>query len=187
MLIFLLKNLKSEDFLLVYHSPFYCKLIPLIKKCKIVLEVEEIYADVIGDKRLRKKELHICDKADAFLFPTEMLSDVVNPKNKPFLLIHGTYMVETDRKNIFDDDKIHVVYAGTFDPRKKGANAAIKTTEFLNEHYHMHILGFGTENQKEEVRRQVDYTNKISKAIVSYDGLLSGKEYIKFLQSCHNI
>lgn len=184
-LIFLLKNLKSEDILLVYHSPYYCKLIPLIKKCKIVLEVEEVYADVSGDKRLRKKELYMCDKADAFLFPTEMLSDAVNPQNKPYLLIHGTYMVEADRENILSGDKIHVIYAGTFDLRKGGALAAIGATEFLSEQYHVHILGFGTENQKEEVKRQVDDTNKISKATVTYDGLLSGEEYIKFLQSCH--
>ena len=183
LLIFLLKNLKSEDFLLVYHSPFYCKLIPFIKKCKIVLEVEEIYADVSGDKRLRKKELHICDKADAFLFPTEMLRDVVNPKNKPYLLIHGTYMVEADRENIFDDGKIHVVYAGTFDPRKGGGMAA-KVAEFLDERYHVHILGFGNEKQIEDLKNEIEKISALNKGKATYDGCLSGAEYLNFIHSC---
>jgi len=102
---YLMKTVKKDDVLLVYHSPFFCKLIPLIKKikkCKIILEVEEVYADVNGNKNLREKELYICNNADAFLFPTKMLSDAVNPNNKPYLLIHGTYMVEDDRENIFN-------------------------------------------------------------------------------------
>lgn len=183
---YLMKTVKKDDVLLVYHSPFFCKLIPLIKKikkCKIILEVEEVYADVNGNKNLREKELYICNNADAFLFPTKMLSDAVNPNNKPYLLIHGTYMVEDDRENIFNDGKIHVVYAGTFDPRKGGGVAA-KVAEFLDERYHVHILGFGSEQQTEDLKNEIEKISTLTKCSVTYDGCLSGEEYLNFIHSC---
>ncbi len=184
---YLLKNVKASDTLLVYHSPAYCKeiaFIKKIKKCKLVLEVEEIYGDVSGDKALRKKELALCKRADAFVFPTDMLSTAVNIYNKPFVTIHGTYQVEDDRVCRFDDGKTHIVYAGTFDPRKGGAGAAIGAAEYLSEQYHIHIIGFGSEKQKEDVIQSIADINKKSTATVTYDGLLSGEEYIKFIQGC---
>jgi glycosyltransferase involved in cell wall biosynthesis len=185
---YLLKNVKASDTLLVYHSPAYCKeiaFIKKIKKCKLVLEVEEIYGDVSGDKALRKKELAVCKRADAFVFPTDMLSSAVNFNNKPYVIIHGTYQVEEDRGCRFDDGKTHIVYAGTFDPRKGGAGAAVGAAEYLSEQYHIHIIGFGSERQKEDIIKSIADTNKKSAATVTYDGLLSGEEYIKFIQSCH--
>ena len=184
---YLLKNVKASDTLLVYHSPAYCKeitFIKKIKKCKLVLEVEEIYGDVSGDKALRKKELAVCKRADAFVFPTDMLSSAVNFNNKPYVTIHGTYQVEEDRCCRFDDGKTHIVYAGTFDPRKGGAGAAVGAAEYLSEQYHIHIIGFGSERQKEDIIKSIADTNKKSAATVTYDGLLSGEEYIKFIQSC---
>lgn len=184
---YLLKNIKKDDILLVYHSPFYCGLIRIIrklKKCRLILEVEELYSDVSGDGSLKKRELAVCNSADAFIFPTNLLSDAVNPKNKPYVLIHGTYEVESERKKIFNDGKIHVVYAGTFDPRKGGASAAVSAAEYLPENYHIHILGFGTDAQIKNIKEIISETAEKSKAEVTYDGLLSGEEYISFIQSC---
>lgn len=183
---YLLKNIKKDDILLVYHSPFYCGLIRIIrklKKCRLILEVEELYSDVSGDSSLKKKEIAVCNSADAFIFPTKLLSDAVNPKNKPYVLIHGTYEVEEERQKIFNDGKIHVVYAGTFDPRK-GAPAAATAAEYLPENYHIHILGFGTDAQIKNIKEIISDTAEKSKAEVTYDGLLSGEEYISFIQSC---
>ena len=186
MLFYLLKKIKKDDIILVYHSPAYCRLISFIKKlkkCKLILEMEEMYSDVSGDKHLRKKELAVCKKADAFVFPTQMLSDEVNKNNKPFAVIHGTYHVEKETEKIFTDDKIHIVYAGTFDSRK-GAVASAAATEFLPENYHVHILGFGSDTQIKNIKEIISKTAKKSKATVTYDGLLSGEEYIRFIQSC---
>ena len=84
-----------------------------------------------------------------------------------------------------DGDKIiHCVYAGTFDPRKGGAAAAAAAAEFLPDDYHIHILGFGSD---EEIRNMKDCISRVAKksaAKVSYDGLLTGEDYIKFIQSC---
>lgn len=187
MFFYLLKRLKKDDIMLVYHSPYYCntvKFLRKIKKCRLILEMEELYSDVSGDKKLRGKELSVCRSADAFIFPTELLNAAVNCKGKPFSVIHGTYNVENERERIFNDGKIHVVYAGTFDPRKGGAVAAIAAGEFLPEKYHIHILGFGSDKEKADIKNQISEVSKKTKATVTYDGLLSGEEYIRFIQSC---
>lgn len=187
------KCLGNESKVVIYHSLPLLKVIDLFdkKKKRFILEMEEIYADVIGKTKLRKKEIAAAHKANGYIFPTKMLNSEINNENKPFVIIHGTYQVEADRKCwIFnknlqaDGDKIiHCVYAGTFDPRKGGA-AAAAAAEFLPDDYHIHILGFGSD---EEIRNMKDCISKVAKksaAKVSYDGLLTGEDYIKFIQSC---
>lgn len=187
------KCLGNESKVVIYHSLGLLKVIDLFykKKKRFILEMEEIYADVIGNTKLRKKEIAAAHKANGYIFPTKMLNSEINCENKPFVIIHGTYQVEMDRKcKIFsknlqmDGDKIiHCVYAGTFDPRKGGA-AAAAAAEFLPADYHIHILGFGSD---EEIRNMKDCISKVVKkstAKVSYDGLLTGEDYIKFIQSC---
>lgn len=183
---YMIKHLKKDDIILAYHSPYYCKILKFLKKAKgvkLVLEVEELYSDVSGDSSLKKKEIAVCKEADGFIFPTELLSDAVNIKEKPFVTIHGTYGVEAKKSESFNDSKIHVVYAGTLDPRKGGAVAAA-AAESLPANYHVHILGFGTEKELAYMKECIEKVAKKSVAKVSYDGLLSGDDYIKFIQSC---
>lgn len=178
---------RKTDTVIAYHSPLYCKVLAWlkrIKKWKLILEVEEIYGDVSGNARLKKRELQICKSTDAFIFPTQLLSDAVNFRQKPYILIHGTYQVEPDRGIRFHDGKIHVVYAGTFDPRKGGAIASVMAGKFLPENYHIHIIGFGSEKDKKYLLNKIEEVSKKSKCTVTYDGLKSGEEYIRFIQSC---
>ena len=46
----------------------------------------------------------------------------------------------------------------------------------------IHILGFGTDRDTENLKSIIDETNLKTNATVTYDGLLSGNEYIRFLQ-----
>ena len=185
--LYLLRNVKSNDILLVYHSPAYCKLISWMKKIKkfrLILELEEIYSDVSLDNNLRKKEDVIIKSADAFVLPTNMLNVAINNNCKPSVIIHGTYQVEVDRKCRYNDGKIHVVYAGTFDPRKGGAAAAAAAAEFLDERYHMHIIGFGNEAETQSIKSLVENISIKTKCTLTFDGLKSGEDYIRFIQSC---
>lgn len=187
-ILFFLFNIKEDDKVIVYHSLGYYKLIAILKKIigfKMILEVEEIYSDVTGNERTRAKELAFFKLADAYIFPTELLDQSVNTEHKPSTIVYGTYKVEKDRKHKFheEDGKIHLVYAGTFDPRKGGVSAAA-AGEYLNKKFHIHILGFGSEEEKKVIKKQIEEVNSKNGAIVTMDGLLSGEEYIKFLQSC---
>lgn len=192
----LLTNTRKGENVLVYHSLGYAGTVALarkIKKFRLILEVEEIYADVNGREEDRRKEYGIFSAADAYLFPTELLNQKINTRNKPYVLIHGTYQEEPDRKcNLFGDglqsekqQKIHCVYAGTFDPRKGGAVAAAAAAEFLPENYHIHILGFGNDAEKKRMQDLIAELASKCACGISYDGLLSGEDYIRFIQSCH--
>ena len=188
------KCLGNESKVVIYHSLALLKVIDLFdkKKKRFILEMEEIYADVIGKTKLRKKEIAAAHKANGYIFPTKMLNSEINNENKPFVIIHGTYQVEMDRKcGIFnknlqtDEDKIiHCVYAGTLDPRKGGAVAAAAAAEFLPENYHVHILGFGSEQEIQNMKDRILNIASRAKAKVTYDGLLYGEDYIRFIQSC---
>jgi glycosyltransferase involved in cell wall biosynthesis len=183
----LFKTTKHET-IIVYHSVmlfFPIIIAQYIKKIKVILEVEEIYQDIQNMSKIKKKmELSMFDKANAYILSTEMLNERLNPLKKPYVCVYGSYKVEADRNLHFNDEKIHVVYAGTFDPKKGGALAAIKSSKYLSSNYHVHILGFGSEDQIKEVISEINKINKESNGIVTYDGLLQGNEFTNFLQKC---
>jgi len=173
---------------IVYHSLYYMSIVKLAKRIKnfdLILEIEEIYGDVLQNSKVVKKELSYFKIADKYIFPTKLLNDKINIDNKPCVLVHGTYQVEKNRGVRFDDDKIHVVYAGTFDARKGGAVAAVASAQWLPSNYHLHIIGFGSDDDTKTIKNLIEQTNKNSKATVTYDGKLVGEEYILFLQKCH--
>lgn len=181
------RHVGKGNTLVVYHSLAYVGLVRILKRLKgfrLVLEVEEIYADVTGSDKARKKEYKLFRRADAYIFPTELLNEKLNSEHKPHCIIYGTYQVEENRHYSFNDGKIHVVYAGTFDPRKGGATAAAAAAEFLPEKYHVHILGFGSKADTEQLKQVITKVSEKSAATVTYDGCLSGEEYIRFIQSC---
>lgn len=185
--LYMIKNTNKDSIVMVYHSLGYMSLVKRLKKLKgfkLIIEAEEIYGDVIGDEKTSQNEYDFFKIADGFIFPTELLSEKVNTEKKPEVIIYGTYHIEKELPKLFSDGKIHCVYAGTLDPRKGGAIASAESALFLNENYHIHILGFGNEKEKAEMLNTIDSISKKSKAKITYDGLLSGEEYIKFIQSC---
>ena len=186
---YLMRQVEKGEIVIVYHSLGLKNIVTLAKKIKkfeVILEVEEIYQDVITcSSHIKKLEYKMLDSGDKFIFPTELLNKKINTQNKPYALIHGTYQVEEDRQVHFGDDKIHIVYAGTFEPKKGGALAAAAAAQYLPENYHIHIIGFGSDKQIKNIKQNVKKINNISKATVTYDGLLKGEDYIRFLQKCH--
>ena len=187
--LYLLLKVKKNEELVVYHSLSLMKIVRYVKKIKkfkLILEVEEIYNDVIcKSSKARQKEVDFLKIADKYIFPTEMLNEVINVNSKPYCIVHGTYKVEPQRAGAFEDGKIHVVYAGTFDPRKGGVLTAVNTVTQLSEKYHVHILGFGGKEDTKNIKDKITEISGKTKAKITYEGLLSGEEYIKFLQKCH--
>ena len=184
---YILKNVGKDDTLIVYHSVAYADMVRLlkkIKKFKLVLEVEEIYADVVNSENYRKKEDKLFKIADSYIFSTELLNEKVNKDDKPNTIIYGTYQVEKEQNSKWDDGKIHLVYAGVF-ALDKGVMTAINTTEFLDSRYHIHIIGFGNKNEVQKVEERVKEISHKCQCKISYDGLLYGDEYIRYIQGCH--
>jgi len=149
----------EDDVVIGYHSLHYTGAINLCKKLRhfrLALEVEEVYADVAENEARREREIKLFKTADAFLFPTKMLDDLINREKKPSMIIHGTYGTEPERDTGRGDGKIHVVYAGTLDPRKGGAAAAAAAAAFLDDHYHLHIIGFGSEADRRSLLEKIN-------------------------------
>lgn len=185
---YLLTSTKKDEIVIVYHSVILSlpiRLAKMLKGFNLILEVEEIYQDAqLLSNFMKKSEYKIFSSADKYIFATEMLNEKINSTKKPSITIYGAYNVEEVQKGKFDDGKTHIVYAGTFDPRKGGAIAAVTSAKFLSSKYHLHIIGFGTDEQKRELISLINEVSEKSNAKVSYDGLLKGKEYISFLQKC---
>ena len=106
-----------------------------IKKCRLIIEVEELYSDVKEDIALRKKELDYLQIADKYIMITELLNKEVNLQDKAMIISHGTYQAVPIYGKKIDDGKTHVVYAGSFNPIKGGAISAIEAAEFLDESF----------------------------------------------------
>lgn len=185
----LISLLEADDILLVYHSMAYVNVLRKLrreKKFKLILQVCELYCDVSGTHR--KKELKWISEADSYIFSTLDLEKKLNKGKKAYTICLGTYKVEDDRKCRFIDSKlkpqIHIVYAGTFDPRKGGGKSVAMAAKHLPSVYHIHIIGFGTEEEKQNLITLIDELKETCECTISYDGCLYGEDYIRFLQSC---
>lgn len=180
-------NYKRGEQIIVYHSLRIAKLLlPLqnILNLNIVGEIEEIYTDVQNmSTKWRKLEHKFIENCSAYLFPSQLLNERYNQYNKPSIIVHGLYSTEKDRNMKFEDNKHHIVYAGTFDSRKGGA-AAAAAARFLPENFHVHICGFGNIEDTNKIKAIIKEVQKIAKATVSYEGLLKGEEFINFIQKC---
>lgn len=185
---YLLLNVKKREPIIVYHSIGFRNIILLakkIKKFKLILELEEVYQDVVNMSGAeRHRELKTFAIADGFIFPTELLNKKINTDNRPYTIILGTYHVEPVIAPKFSDGKIHVVYAGTFDPRKGGA-AAAAAAAYLPDNYIFHICGFGSPHEISMVKNIVDEVNFKAPGKAVYHGTLTGQSYVYLIQSCH--
>lgn len=181
----LICNVKKDEKILVYHSTWLSLPIILAKKINkfhLILEVEEIYSDVFTLNRYFDiLERKIIKEADSFLFSTELLIDKI-AEGRSFKVINGNYQIFDILNTPANDGRIHLVYAGIIDSHKAGAFNAVESALFLPENYVMHIIGFG---EVEDLKMRINEINKISKCKVTYDGLKSGLDFVKFCQSCH--
>ena len=182
-----LSGLNPSDTVIAYHSLQTADIFYTYKRkkgFKFVLELEEIYQDVVNCGAQKAAwERKVITAADGYILATEALSKEI-PAGRPYIVVNGTYHSEPEREGCFNDGKVHCVYAGTFDPTK-GGGAAAAAAEFLPENYHVHILGFGTEEQKKQLQESIASVQEKTKCTLTYDGLKSGEEYIQFLQKCH--
>lgn len=177
---------------LIYHSPVFYKVTKLLRKHgkSFIYEAEEIYSDVTGNQKARKKELAQLKQAAGYMFSTAMLSRLVNTQHKPEIIVNGTYQTEPDRQvRLFDGGSeaprtIHCVYAGTLDVNKGGGLFAASAAACLSESYHIHILGFGSPEKVAAFQKSIAPIQQTAKARLTYDGVLQGEAYVRFLQSC---
>lgn len=182
---YLVLNTKKDEKIIAYHVQWISlpiRAAKFLKRFKLILEVEEIYQDVMKfSDRFVVWENKLIDNADAFLYSTDLLEKKIK-KNKPHIVIYGEYLSYKKLRNPINDGKIHLLYAGIIDNHKRGAFNAIESTKYLSAKYVLHIIGFG---QVEKLQEMVNEYNKTNECEIIFDGLKSGNEYIEYCQSCH--
>ena len=181
LLVTLLKKRKGK--IIIYHSlslGYVYYFLHMIKR-KFILEVEEIYSDVSGNTRRRKRELAGAAKASCYIVPNRDMHKLF--PEKKWVLYHGSCRREPVMKRIFTDGRIHIVYAGTLDPRVIGGYVMVRLAEYLNNHYQIEILGVGSGEQKAIIQDEIAKVAGKGCDIELHD-CLYGDEYLQFIQSC---
>lgn len=186
-LLFELLRLDKRTTVIAYHSLAYSSILKFAKrvaKFRLILEIEEIYSDILVHQGNDKLENKIIDIADAYIVSSNRISRFIKDKTRKIVVSCGNYKV-TPRVDItINDSRVHVVYAGTFEAQKGGAVQAIKAAQFLDERFHVHILGFGSFEETERIKKMIVETNLKSKSTITYDGKLTGDRFVHFLQKC---
>lgn len=173
--------------LVAYHSLVYSRILSFLKRFKgvrLILEVEESYSDVSGSKLDALTERRIFKAADGFICSSPTLLEAVNRAGRPSCVAFGSYLKPKRKKISFGDGRTHVVYSGTFDRRKKGALNAVAAADYLGEGYVVHVIGFGSKEDTEELERLADEHNRRGDSTVEVLPALYGDEYEVFLQKC---
>lgn len=181
----LLFHVKRNEKIMVYHSIWITIPILLakkIKRYKIILEVEEIYADVMTLHPVFDRwEQKMISNADYFIFSTDLLKDNLKT-TKPYIILYGSYFVENTINTPPNDGKIHLLYAGIIDEAKRGAFNAVEASKHLASDYVLNIIGFG---ETEKLLQIIELHNTMSECKIYFHGKKNGEDYIKFCQGCH--
>ena len=184
---YLLRNVKKNDIILVYHSIYYSNLITILKKIKnftLILELEELYQDV---NNLTNKEIKLENKiislSDKYIVSTNHLLKKLDD-TKPYIVINGNFSIKESKVKKFQDHKKHIVYAGIIDTVKKGAFTALSIVQGLSSDYKLHILGFGKEEDIQKLKKEITTFNKNNSIKVLYEGNLPDEKCNTFLQKC---
>ncbi len=181
-------NIRRGETILVYHSLGYDSAfikLKRIKKFTLIGDIEEIYQDVHPQSKCRSRnEYDFIELSDKFMFPNTLLNRRLNKNIRPHLVVHGIYKTKPNIAQPFNDGYIHLLYAGTFDPVKGGANAAIMSTKYLSSKYHLHICGFGSESQIKDIKSNIEKIKLETECLITFHGYLSNEENINLMQKC---
>lgn len=185
--IFVLFNISKNDVVILYHSIYYdpiVRVLKYIKRYKIIYEVEEIYTDVRHQGKNRKLEIYRCRKfADAFIFPTELLDDIVNNGHKPSVIVYGAYKSDSfsQKRRVQKSNKKIIVYSGTL-MNGKGALQAIDCAQSLDSNFEVRIIGYGSQIEIQQIEKRI-ISNRSACSVV-FDGMKYGQQYSDYLQQC---
>lgn len=190
-MMFYLIRVPNDDIVVLYHERYFRHAISFLKffrsTPKIILQVEELYT-MVGNypQKMIDKEINSIRKADAYILVNDVISSILRLDTSLFCVAYGPYKANNISINEmpFKDNKIHVLYAGTFDRIKRGAEMAINACRFLPEKYCVHIAGFGKSDDISYIRLLIEKIKSVSQCEIIFEGCLSGKNYDNLLSKC---
>lgn len=190
--LYMLKNIKEDDVIIAWHQIPLMEPVIIFRKLTrkrnlFVLNVGEIYQKVVPEKitdSRKKREIEFISNADRYILSTFGIKNYANIEDKLCIELPGTLVTIEDRKPIFEDGKIHILYSGVIN-NTKGAYEAIEMMDYLDDNYVLHILGWGQEPDSIEklIKKINEKEGRRSK--VFYEGVKRGSDYEDYLLSCH--
>lgn len=186
-LMYLVKNAKKKDRILIYHSMWHTFWVPILKnvfKKPFFLQIEDVFSALSPEgKSFEDKEWNFFETADGYLCVNSLIKGRIhNPATK--IISHGRYVV-SDILESKENGKCRLVYAGVIEQVRNGAFLAAQTMRYLSDQYELVILGFGEERDINDLKTLI---NKINTEkgwdCVNYLGYMSGEEYLRELQKC---
>jgi glycosyltransferase involved in cell wall biosynthesis len=155
-LIHLNSNLKKNDIILCYNANIMyvlpimiCK---LLKKIKVVYEIEELYSNTNVTTGIRNIVMNITENymlkySDAYIIVCEKIKDKIRDENKPILINFGyETKVRNIEKKLSDDENI-IIYCGRLD-YEGGIEIFLKSLYYIKQNVHVIITGAGPLQEK---------------------------------------
>lgn len=182
----LIKEVKEDDIILVYHSYRYIiplKLYRFFSKKKILLELEEIYSVTWQQKNKKNfEENFVRNVPNAYILINDVISKRCN-LSKPGIVCYGNYSFSNTTFNGISRP-IHIVYGGLI---KESGDAflALELAFYLNSNYQIHIAGYGDVESINLLLSKIKcINNNLGYDAVIYEGNLSKDVYYQFLKKC---
>lgn len=182
----LLFRVKKTDTVIFYHSYYLLFLFKIIKSFKnfnLIIEVEESYKAAWGksDSEIHN-EIKNLKGADAYIYVNDLLPNIIE-NTKPYVVCYGTYEVKDVLSLQRSCEKKRIVYGGVITENDDSdIYLAIKAMKYLDNSYHLSILGYGSGSALNKLKQYI-IENNLSTNIV-YEGFLKGDDYMNFLKKC---
>lgn len=189
LIVYIITNMKKGDKFLVYHSLFYNKPIKFLSrvfKKKFYLEIEDVYSALNSqNKKFEKEEWEFFKYAEGYLCVNDLIAEKLS-NDKKKVISYGSYEIQPSYKEKIKENKfINLVYAGVIEQERNAAFIAIETMRYLPQNYILNILGFGEDEDINEMNNRIDYLNKyLGRKAVIFHGRKEGIDYYKYLQTC---
>ncbi|MCH5203689.1 MAG: glycosyltransferase [Oscillospiraceae bacterium] len=184
----LISETKKGDKVIVYHN--YELAVPLllarfIRRFEIVLEVEEIYAQVweISGYKKWKERLLLKYTNDNSLIVSEVLREKLGVTEG--IISYGSYSAYegTIRRRDFSGT-VKLVFSGLVDRERGSGFMAVQCMEYLPENYVLYVCGPIASKDKEAFLSEVARVNRaLGREACKYCGVLDDNDYEKLLTS----
>ncbi|WP_459465704.1 glycosyltransferase family protein [Aquirufa sp. OSTEICH-129A] len=171
--------------IIFYHSYYFIKIMKftrLFKKFELIYEIEEIFKAAWNKNKSEvNHEISQLNFADKYIFVNDLMNDYFG-YDKDYVVCYGNYSRINFFKSNLIDNKIKIVYAGIIGGENSDVFFAINVMKFLPSNYELGIVGYGTEDNLNNLKKYID---KNKDARIKYDGLLTGEDLTNYLGKFH--
>ena len=189
MIYYFLFKVKSNDIILVYHSPLYkwpVKIASFFKNIRLYFEVDEIYnATTYKNATKINNEINYLKNANGYILVNDLMDQLINLQHKPNIICYGDYSYKDIPEKKHNHKIIRLVYAGLIGNQQTDVFLAINAMKHLSADYQLDIAGYGHNEDIAFLKNNIDETNKLlGRTAIHFHGLLKGAAYLSLLSAC---